>query len=153
MKEKFVLNPDYLKMEPDLDKMLTKADAAFITGDKAFEYSRNNSNYLDLGEEWEDLTGFPFVYAFWAGREFTVKKNELSIIKKAYELGRKNLVKICKDYAASHSESWSFYHDFLTQNMQYVLTEEAKDGLAEYYNYAFFFGFSEFIPDLHFYEL
>jgi chorismate dehydratase len=153
MKEKFIMDPEFIFMSPDIEKMFAKADAALLTGDSALKNLHLYPNRLDLNEEWVDLTGLPFVYSFWAGREFTVSKKDLGIVRNSYEVGKRNIENISKDYATSHSESWSFYHDFLTRNMQYVLTEEAKDGLTEYYNYAFFFGFSEFIPDLHFYEL
>ena len=153
MKEKYVMNPDYHMMKADLAKMLSKADAAFITGDKAFEYYREHRNYLDLGEEWEDLTGLPFVYSFWAGREFTVKKEDIHIIKKTYELGKRNLIKICKNYAKNGQESWSFYHDFLTKNRYYYFSDHERDGLMEFYNYAFFYGYIKYIPDLFYYEL
>jgi chorismate dehydratase len=153
MKEKFYMNPDYHKMKPDLDGMLSKTDAAFITGDKAFEYFRANRNYLDLGEEWYDLTGLPFVYSFWAGREFTVRKEEINILKKAYQLGIRNLEKISKVYAETNPESWSFYHDYLTKNRIYNFSDQERDGLMEFYNYAFFYGYIKYIPDLFYYEL
>jgi chorismate dehydratase len=153
IKEKFILNPEYIKMEPHLDTMLAQTDAAFITGEKAFEYARTNQNYLDLGEEWEDLTGLPFVYAFWAGREFTIKKEEVNIIKNAFELGKRNLMQISKEYAENNSEDWVYYHDFLTHNRNYTFSDHERDGLMELYHYAFYYGFIKYIPDLYYYEI
>jgi chorismate dehydratase len=152
MKEKFILNPEYIKMETQPDNMLAQTDAALITGDKAFEYARENRNYLDLGEEWEDLSGLPFVYAFWAGREFTIKKDEVCLVKNAFELGKRNLVQIAREYAEQNSESWDFYHDFLTRNRNYTFSDQERDGLTELYHYAFFYGFIKYIPDLYYYE-
>jgi chorismate dehydratase len=153
IKEKFILNPEYIKMEPHLDTMLAQTDAALITGDKAFEYARTNRNYLDLGEEWEDLTGLPFVYAFWAGREFTIKKEEVSIIKNAFDLGKRNLIQISREYAENNSEDWVYYHDFLTHNRTYTFSNHERDGLMELYHYAFYYGFIKYIPDLYYYEI
>jgi len=151
MKEKFMMDPEFVFMDPDIEKMLAHAEAALLTGEHAFGNLHLYPNRLDLNEEWVDLTGLPFVYSFWAGREFTVTKEEIGTIIKSYELGIRNLEKISKDYALNHSQNWAFYHDFLTKTIQYTLNDRAKEGLAEYYSYAFFFGFTEFIPDLLFY--
>jgi len=152
MREKFLITPDYIEMEPDLDIMLRNTDAALIVGDQALNYTVTNQNRLDLNEEWIDLTGLPFVYAFWAGREFTITLNDIKFLDTSFRLGINNLEKISKDYAKTHMENWVFYHDYLTQNLSYSFSDQEKDGLNEFYNYAFFYGFTEFIPDLHFYK-
>jgi len=152
MKEKFMMSPEYIEMNPDVIQMLSKADAALIVGNEALDIYQKNRNRIDLNEEWVDMTGLPFVYSFWAGREFTISKNETLQIRKSYELGIRNLEEISKKFAHNHSESWGFYHDFLTKNINYHFSEQEKEGLMEFYNYAFFFSFVDFIPDLHFYS-
>ena len=152
MREKFLMSPDYIEMEPDLEKMLLDTEAALIVGENSLNYYRTHRNRLDLNEEWLDMTGLPFVYAFWAGREFTITSNDLNVIQSSFDLGIKNLEKISKNYAKKHQESWAFYHDFFTQNLSYSFSDQEKDGLNEFYTYAFFYGFTEFIPDLHFYK-
>jgi chorismate dehydratase len=153
MREKYSLLLKYHKMEPDLNKMLATADAALIVGEKALEYYKYHRNRIDLNEEWRDLTGLPFVYSFWAGREDTIGANELKIIRSSSQLGQNNLEKIAKEYADKHQEDWSFYHDFLSNNLSYAFAETEKEGLMEFYNFAFFYGYTEFIPDLHFYNI
>ena len=81
------MSPEYIEMKPDIEQMLDKADAALIVGDEALTIYQKNRNRLDLNEEWADLTGLPFVYSFWAGREFTIDKNETEKIRNSYELG------------------------------------------------------------------
>lgn len=152
MREKFLMSPDYIEMEPDLEKMLLNAEAALIVGESSLNYYRTHRNRLDLNEEWLDMTGLPFVYAFWAGREILITSDDLNVIQSSFDLGIKNLEKLSKDYAQKHQEDWAFYHDFFTQNLSYSFSDQEKDGLNEFYNYAFFYGFTEFIPDLHFYK-
>ena len=153
MREKYTMSPDYLEMTADLEHMLDQADAALIAGDKALEYYQQHQSRLDLNDEWVDLTGLPFIYSFWAGREFTITPEEVRLIRKSFDLGLRNVEHICKDYAAQHGADWVFYHDFLTKNISYNFDERGKEGLMEFYNYAFFFGYTEFIPDLHFYQI
>jgi len=153
MQEKFMMSPDYLELPVNLGQMLTCADAALVTGNSALELYHQNQNRLDLNEEWFDLTGLPFIYSFWAGREFTMTADEIRIIGKSLDLGKRNLEIICKDFAAPSGPSWAFAHDFLTKNISYTFDENEKAGLLEFYNYAFFFGYIDFIPDLHFYTV
>jgi len=152
MREKFQISPDYIEMEADLDKMLTDTEAALLVGDQALNSYDANRNRLDLNDEWMDLTGLPFVYAFWAGREMTVTAADLKMLLASFKLGINNLEKISKDYAKKHQEKWEYYHDFFTKNISYSFSDEEKDGLIEFYSYSFFYGFTEFIPDLHFYK-
>ena len=153
MREKYTLSPEYINMTADIDEMFSKAEAALIVGEKALEYYRSHRSRLDLNEEWVDMTGLPFVYAIWAGREITITSDDVKVIRSSYELGEKNLEKISKDIAGKHDENWVFYHDYLTKNLSFTLSEREQQGLNEFYNYAFFYGFTEFIPDLHFYKM
>jgi len=153
MREKFMRDPEFVEMPADMESMLNQADAALITGDKVLQYYHQNQNRLDLNEEWVDLTGAPFIYSFWAGREFTISGDDVRLIMKSFDLGTRNIEHICKEYAIQQKSDWSFFHDFLTNNITYTFGEEEKEGLLEFYNYAFFFGFIDYIPDLHFYPL
>jgi chorismate dehydratase len=66
----------FLPATADLDAMLDAADAAILIGDPAllaleeqanrFERTREPLVYLDLAEEWNRITGLPFVSAVWA---------------------------------------------------------------------------------------
>jgi chorismate dehydratase len=152
MREKFMISPEYIEMEPDLDKMLLDSDSALIIGDSGLNYYRTHKNRLDLNEEWMDMTGLPFVYAFWAGREMTISKKDISIIRASSDLGMKNLDLISEEYAKSHQQNEKLYHDFFTQNISYTFTDQDMDGLNEFYTYAFFYGFTDYVPDLHFYK-
>lgn len=152
MREKFLQSPDYIHMTADLAEMLDKAEAALIIGDRALIYAEQHSSRLDLNEEWVDLTGLPFVYAFWAGREFTVSAEDISKIQNSYEIGKLNLETISKNFSDRGTHTWAFYHDYLTRNLSYEFSEEEKEGLLEFYQYAFFYGHTEFIPDLLFFD-
>ena len=48
-----------------LSDSLKKCDAVLLTGDQAIYEAENNPFFIDLGEEWYDLTGLPLVYGFW----------------------------------------------------------------------------------------
>jgi chorismate dehydratase len=151
LQEKFALTPEYLHSKADLDVMLSRADAALLTGNKALIERRINR--LDLCEEWSDLTGLPYIHGFWAGRDIAIKKEDITIVMKSFDLGMKNLTAIAKHFADTYHDNWAYIHDILTKNVYYRFEEEEKEGLREFFNYTFFYGYSEFIPELLFFEI
>lgn len=150
--EKFEIEPEFVVMPPNLEEMLKKADAALVIGDKALHYQAEVPNHLDLGEEWTDMTGLPFVYAFWAAHDLSLTNEEVEILQKSYEIGSQNIEKISREYAVGKPQDWSFYRDYLTKNIVYKFGEDEKAGLMEFYHYAFYLGLIDHIPELHFYE-
>ena len=151
LQEGHELNPEYIEDTGDLEHLLKRADAALQVDDAALENYNKNRNRLDLNEEWVDLTGLPFVYSVWAGREFLIEKEDIIAVKMSYEIGVRNIEMICKDYSENRQEEWGFYHDFLTKDLTYILTDTERNGLAEFFSYCFYFGLIEYIPDFHFF--
>ncbi len=151
LKEKYELDPEFVVMPPDLDSMLGKADAALVIGDKALHFQVEYPNYFDLAEEWNDLTGLPFVFAFWAGHEYALKDEDVEAIQRSYELGKQHIKEIATDYAQNHPQTADFYAAYLTDNISFGFGEEEKAALDEFYRYAFYYGLIEHIPELHFY--
>jgi len=153
MREKFMMSPDYVRIKPDLKNMLSISDAALLVGTEALHEQEINKSSFDLGEEWFDFTGNPIVYTFCAGRQITGLEKEAERIKKSFNLGIRNLEKIARDAAEKSPYGWSFYHDYLSQNIKYTFGDKEKAGLNEFYNYAFFYGLIDYIPDLHFFDI
>lgn len=152
LREKYELAPELIPMAPDLDTMLTKADAALIIGDKALHYQVDYVNKLDLAAEWFDLTGLPFVFAFWAATDTGIDAQDVQALQDSYKLGSKHIDQICQDFATNQPYDWSFYADYLKNNISYEFGEDEKDGLMEFYRYAFFYSLIEYIPELNFYD-
>lgn len=63
-------HPVYESAEPDLDSMLTHADAALLIGDHAIRASWQNHGYevIDLSDSWYRFTGMWMTFAVWAVR-------------------------------------------------------------------------------------
>lgn len=55
-------------VSPDASNMLASHDACVLIGDKGFEADGTGLVDIDLGEAWTDLTGLPFVWALWLGK-------------------------------------------------------------------------------------
>ena len=61
--------PATVTRPPILTEMLEDADAAILIGDTGMKTDGTGLFVLDLGEAWTRLTGLPFVWAGWIGRE------------------------------------------------------------------------------------
>jgi chorismate dehydratase len=61
--------PSLVSLPPDLRSMLAVADACVLIGDIGMAADETGLHVLDLGLEWQLLTGKPFVWAAWIGGE------------------------------------------------------------------------------------
>jgi chorismate dehydratase len=82
----FRIDPTVEMRGPDLNDMLERSDAALIIGDNALLLDgRPGIEKIDLGEAWTDMTGLPFVYAFWAGRPGALTGADVDALRAAVE--------------------------------------------------------------------
>jgi len=149
LKELHQIESKFIKMSGPLSESLKKCDAVLLTGDQAISETENNPFYIDLGEEWFDLTGLPLVYGFWIGNELTTEKDDFAKLNDSCNLGLKNLDSIAKQAKLNTT----YISDYLTSIVNYNLGEEQQAGLDELYRFAFFYGFVDYIPDFKFAEI
>ena len=150
LREKYELEPELVSVQADLPAMLQQADAALLSGDRALQAQTEFPAHLDLGEEWYDLTGLPFVAAIWAGHEISLTETEVGVLKQSAEIGQRNLEKISKEFAVSHAQDFEFYKHYLQNRIRYTLGPAEREALSEFFHYAFYLGLIEHIPELHF---
>ncbi len=124
MAEHYGITPVLFPTEPDLEFMLEKADAALLIGDAALlAQVKPHWQVIDLGQEWKNLTGLPFVFAAWViGSE--EKETELAtwLIKAKVE-GLKNLETIIAEEAQKRNLDENFLRHYLTECIRYDLTD------------------------------
>ncbi len=144
LKEKYGIEPHFIRCRPDLDSMLQKADAALMIGDSVLD-SLTEIPRLDMGKEWTELTGLPFVYAFWSGRRDALPKEDVQTLIQAAEVGTGHIDEISSEYAQHHSGSSEVYKDYLKNKINYILGDREVEGLREFFRYSTRLGL---IPDL-----
>ena len=122
--------PVLFPTEPDLDAMLSRVDAALLIGDAALLAQIQPSwQVTDLGQEWKDLTGLPFVFAAWVLRE-GVNEAELAdwLIRSKIE-GLRNLDTIVAEEARKRNLDKSLVRHYLTECIRYDLTESHLESI------------------------
>ncbi len=69
LNKRYGVHPDVLPLPLDLNAEDMDADAVLLIGDRAMRACLPGfAHAYDLGQEWYDWTGLPFVYAVWAVR-------------------------------------------------------------------------------------
>ncbi len=141
--------PVLIQHPPDLSSMLENHEAAMIIGDSALRARKNGFHVYDLAEEWIRMTGFPFVFAFWAVRgELAVPEKEA--FQSSFEFGRQHLDEISREQSPLLGIPQADILRYLTWNMNYSLDEDNLCGLRHFYHLAGKHGIIQTISPLKF---
>lgn len=135
---RFEIAPEFVSMSPDLPQMLERCDAALVIGDNAL-FTDNRALGLektDLGEEWTDMTGLPFVYAFWAGRPRAVGPDHIAALQEARDRGLRATATIGRQCYPDSPEKASRADRYLREDVKYALGEREQQGLRRFYELA-----------------
>ncbi|MEJ2544395.1 MAG: menaquinone biosynthesis protein [Calditrichaceae bacterium] len=150
MQEKYEIAPEFQSLDGNLENQLKKADAVLLSGNEAFDVQQSNPMFIDLSDEWYDLTGLPFVYALWSAHEMVLDKSLIQKIKLTVDKNIENMDQTIVSAYPQDNKMNAAYSDFVSQKVIYQLGSEEKEAIDEFFRYAFFFGQIEHIPDLHF---
>jgi chorismate dehydratase len=137
----FKINPKIEPAGPDLPQMLGRCDAALIIGDNALFQPPNVEHTLpveviDLGKAWTELTGLPFVYAFWAGRPGMLEPGDVEALQAARDAGVAASDDVACAYLRDMPARQALGMRYLRENIKYHLGAEEQAGLELFYRYA-----------------
>src|SRR5690606_13456392 len=119
----FSIDPVFVTQPPDVSTMLAKADAALLIGDPALflDHQAIGLQKLDLGELWTSMTGLPFVWAFWSGRDGAASGETVEVLQQAAVQGSANLDVIAAAYCRHMPEREPTARRYLREHMRYGL--------------------------------
>jgi chorismate dehydratase len=146
----FRIQPVFEAHGPDLESMLTRHDAALIIGDHALFAAAGDSivgadpggdrpsilETVDLGAAWTQMTGLPFVYAFWAGRPDALTPDDVQTLQLARDRGVERIEEICREYFPGDPSRQEVGVRYLRDNIRYHLGPEERAGLELFFRYA-----------------
>jgi len=136
LKELYGVEPESAPARPDLAAMLAENDAALIIGDPALRISMEGGRVLDLATAWHDLTGLPFVFAFWAIRSNAVRPGLGTDFRLSAEHGRQNLAVLAHEAGRELGISEDHLLDYLESNLSFEMGDSEIAGLVEFYRRA-----------------
>lgn len=108
----------------------TTADAILLIGDRAMHTPNEQfAGTWDLGEEWLNWTGLPFVFALWAARRETVPDELCEVLEAARDRGVSRLEQIARREADGLQLTEQIARDYLKQNLHFRLGPAERSGL------------------------
>ena len=135
-------HPQYVPEPPNLESMLARHDAALLIGDPALLVSTENSPYLcvDLAREWQQMTGLPFVFAFWTVRagalDLARQYDVNSVFQVSRDHGIAHLDQLSEENFARYGVTRELARHYLSYHLDYALDEANLAGLRLFYRYA-----------------
>jgi chorismate dehydratase len=149
--EVFGIDPQFIPMQPDAGEMLRRCDAALLIGDAALflDHEAAGVEKIDLGRVWAELTGLPFVWAFWAGRPGVLSAAHLGLLAGARQAGVRASDGIADAYCGPARAALG--RAYLRENIQYTLGDREQQGLVRYYDLAEKHGVIDRVRDMAWY--
>jgi chorismate dehydratase len=133
----FGIDPVIESHGPDLEAMLARGDAALIIGDVALLAEvRPGIQKIDLGEAWTTMTGLPFVWAAWVGREGALNGGDVEALQAARDAGVNQPDAIARAYFPDTADRAELGARYLRDNIKYYLGDPERAGLELFFRYA-----------------
>lgn len=147
--------PVFITHAPDVEAMLAVADAALLIGDPALflDHRALGVEKTDLGSAWTELTGLPFVWAFWSGPASAVDAAVVRRLQHARDAGVAATDAIADAYCAGDPARQAVARRYLREHMRYDLDARAVEGLRMYYREAHALGLIGRDPSLEFFPV
>jgi chorismate dehydratase len=158
--------PEFRPHTADLDAMLASADAALLIGDPALLALEDREHreartgeqldYIDLGHEWRDWTGLPWISAFWTVRDAALAPDTFTAaqivtdFQRSRDNGLGHVAELVAEWSTRIPVPRETLRTYLTGNIHYVLDADCLAGLDLFYRYAVECGALSSLPSLKF---
>ncbi|MBI3861524.1 MAG: menaquinone biosynthesis protein [Planctomycetia bacterium] len=129
--------PELEPLPLDRSTSATDADAVLLIGDRAIDPPAEKfAATWDLGEEWTEWTGLPFVFAMWGTQRGRDLGRLADVLSQARDRGCENLAAIARREAPLLGLAEQVTIDYLTKNLYYRLGPTEREGLARFHELA-----------------
>jgi chorismate dehydratase len=137
LNERFGVQPELEPLAFGQTTQDTTADAVLLIGDRAmFPVEERFTITWDLGQEWFDWTGLPFVFALWAARPGLHTAVLEEALSEARDRGERSLHAIARREAPLLELPLATTIQYLTENLHYRLGSAERSGLRWFYELA-----------------
>jgi chorismate dehydratase len=134
LRKRYGVHPDALPLPLDADAEDADADAVLLIGDRAMRACLPGFDHAyDLGQEWYDWTGLPFVYAVWAVRPGVDLCGVDAALIEAKRRGLARAGQIAHREAPHLGLDAGFCRRYLANILHFDLGSREQAGLHHYY--------------------
>jgi chorismate dehydratase len=137
-RHRFGIDAEFVPHGPDLAAMTFRYDAGLLIGDPAFDadHAALGLQKIDMGEEWTEMTGLPFIYAAWTGRAGAITPDDVEVLQAAQAEGVRSADLIAAEYGHGDASRTARAARYLRDNVKYGLGHEEAAGLQLFLDYA-----------------
>ena len=129
----FRIEPRLVPQAPDISAMLRDCEAALMIGDPALASDFPDLDVYDLADHWREMTGLPFVFAFWAVRREVATASLAVAFQESKEFAMQHLEEIVREESARTGLSSKLVHTYLTENINFNLEGRNLQGLQRFF--------------------
>jgi len=108
-----------------------KTDAIVLIGDRTFGKKDDYAFAYDMGQEWKNFTGLPFMYAAWVANK-EISQEFKAEFNAAMKLGLDHRQDVLKDLPKVEKFD---LEDYLYHKLQFDVTEDRKKALQLFLSY------------------
>ena len=113
------------------------ADAVLLIGDRAMKAALPGYPYsYDLGQEWTDWTGLPFVFAVWAARDGVDLGTTTEALLEAKRRGIENVAEIAWNEAQRLNLDPAYCRRYLTNIIRFDLGPAERQAIEKFHRLA-----------------
>jgi len=127
------VKPVFLNSEAGYEQKIEGNTAGVIIGDRTFYLEKKYSHQYDLAEEWQKMTGLPFVFAAWVSNR-KLPAEFVEEFNKAIYLGVNDI-----ELVVNNQEELTIPRrvlmEYFTKNISYELDDEKKEGLKKFLSF------------------
>ncbi len=134
--EKYQLQPEFTPCAPSVHPAAVEPEAVLLIGDAALRHLGATEYSVDLGAEWHELTGMPFVYACWVARGGVCLGDTPNLLRQAKARGIEQIPEIARIEAQKLGLSETLCRDYLQHHIHYDLDESEIAGIELFYKLA-----------------
>lgn len=153
LRKRHGVHPEIVSLPMDSAAENVDTDAVLLIGDRAMRACLPGfAHAFDLGQEWHDWTGLPFVYAFWAVREGVDLGPVAEALAEAKRRGCARIGQIAHEEAPRLGLDAGFCRRYLANIIHFDLGPREQAGLHHYYMLACELGLARRGVAMRFYE-
>jgi chorismate dehydratase len=137
LRKRYGISPQIEQLPIDAPADDLSADAVLLIGDRAMRACLPGFPFAyDLGQEWADWTGLPFVYAVWAVRDGVDLRGTEAAFPRAKQFGLSRAGLIAAREAPSLGLDPGYCRRYLSHIIHYDLGPRELAGLTRYHDLA-----------------
>jgi predicted solute-binding protein len=147
LKEKYKMHPRFLPVKHAPAEAIAMVDALLFPIESEHQ-PKEDAAFIDIIDEWFDMTQLPFVREVFVAWESHMTEEIDSLFRLAGdEIDVESLIRIDEQMAGRGTESNT---EALPAHYRYRFTDDAQEGLKNFFQMAFFHGLHRDIPSFMF---